>query len=128
MSAHALARPGEFMRPNAPTPRPEAVAQRSWESLAIHVDDARRGGSISSAELREAVRAVVTELRARCVAWDEVYAVLDAAVTAGAPFPVAHPLEAELHAKRSSAIVAHMHSWADVQRLAELEDPCAPAD
>jgi biopolymer transport protein ExbB len=33
-------------------------------------------------------------------------------------------VDMELHASRNGAIVAHMHSWADVQRLAEIEDPC----
>jgi hypothetical protein len=29
--------------------------------------------------------------------------------------------EYEMHTSRSAALVAHMHSWADVERLAELE-------
>lgn len=127
-TGHGLPSAGEFMRPNAPLPRPHCVEQRSWETLAIHLDDARRGGSIVSARLREAVDTVVAELRVGCIPWDEVYATLDAAVMGGILPPAVHPLELQLRANRNAAIVAHMHSWADMRRLAELEDPCATAD
>lgn len=122
----AYGHPGlpEFMRPNAPLPRPPAVEQRAWETLAIHVDDARRGGSIGNPNLRAAVSVVVGALRVGCVSWEAIYTILDAAVMAGAARQATHPLELKLHANRSAAIVAHMHSWADVQRIAEIENPC----
>jgi hypothetical protein len=124
MAAHGMPASTEFMRPDAPLPRPPEVEQRSWEALAIHVDDARRGGAIASVALRAAVDVVVAELRVGCIAWEEVYTILDAAGMAGSTRRASHPLELELHASRGAAIVAHMHSWADVLRLAELEDPC----
>ena len=119
-----MSAPQEFMRPNAAAPRPAGVQQLTWELLAIHVEEAQRGGSIASASLRAAVHAVVQELRIACVPWEEVYEVLDSAVRGGHPRPAMHHLDMELHASRSGAIVAHMHSWADVQRLAEIENPC----
>ena len=122
-AAHGHA-PSEFMRPNAPLPRPAAVEQRAWETLAIQVDDARRGGSMSNPDLRDAVSVVVGALRVGCISWEAIYTILDAAVMAGSARHVTHPLELELHAKRSAAMVAHMHSWADVLRIAEIEDPC----
>lgn len=114
----------EFMRPTAPLPRPAPVEQRAWETLAVHVDDARRGRSIANPDLRNAVSVVVGALRIGCISWEAIYTILDAAVMAGAARQATHPLELELHANRSAAIVAHMHSWADVQRIAEIENPC----
>jgi hypothetical protein len=67
------------------------------------------------------VQTVVRELRAAGESWESVYAVLHAAVVPVPGRRMTWAAEFEMHTSRSAALVAHMHSWADVERLAELE-------
>lgn len=104
--------------------RPTAVSEATWEQLALHVADAQRRSSIAYTPLRAVVQAVVRELRAGGEPWDAVYATLHAVVV---PTPVVnYAMEYEMHVSRSAALVAHMHSWADVERLAEIEGGAQP--
>lgn len=100
--------------------RPVGVSALTWEMLAIHVDDAERRSSIAYAQLRLVVQAVVRELRATDVTWESIYAILQSVVSPATGLPAQFDAEYEMHASRSAALVAHMHSWADVERLAEL--------
>lgn len=102
-------------------PCPSCVAPASWALLAKRVDDAQGGASIISAPVREVVIALVRELRRHGESWETVYAVLELVVVhTGAP-RMQRPSELEIYATRSAALVAHMHCWADVERLAELD-------
>jgi hypothetical protein len=102
--------------------RPASVSAHSWELLAMHVDDAQRRSAIAYAPLRLVVQAVVRELRAAGESWEMIYAVLHSAVIPSGGRTLNWAMEYEMHTSRSAALVAHMHSWADVERLAELED------
>jgi hypothetical protein len=100
---------------------PRGAEAASWAALVRRVDETQAGLAIANAPLRAAARAVVRELRASGVTWDSVYTTLD---TAGVQEPVRevrYALELEIYATRGASIVAHMHCWADVERLAELE-------
>lgn len=87
----------------------------------MHVEDAQRRSSIAYAELRAVVQSVVREMRIAGESWERVYAVLQAVVGPATGRPERFATEYEMHSSRSAALVAHMHSWADVERLAELE-------
>ena len=100
--------------------RPAGVSALAWEMLAMHVGDAQRRSAIAYAPLRLVVQAVVRELRATQVPWDAVYLILQSAVTPDTGAPARFAMEFEMHTSRAAALVAHMHSWADVERLAEL--------
>ena len=113
--------PATLSAPRASAARPAAVSALSWELLAMHVEDAQRRSSIAYAPLRLVVQSVVRELRAAGESWEGIYAILHAAVIPSAGRPVRWAVEYEMHTSRSAALVAHMHSWADVERLAELE-------
>lgn len=126
---HAVSRSGSSpvipstrARRAPPVPCPSSVEPSSWELLSTRLDDTQDGMAIANAALRSAVRAVVRELRVNAVSWEEVYTVLDSAVIATPDRDVRNPIEVELHVSRSASIVAHMHCWADVERLAELEE------
>ena len=92
----------------------------------MHVEDAQRRSAIAYAPLRVVVQSVVRELRAAGESWESVYAVLHSAVVPVGGRPVNFATEYEMHTSRSAALVAHMHSWADVERLAELEGDITP--
>ena len=109
------------MVPRPAGDRPTSVSPLSWELLAMHVEDAQRRSSIAYAPLRVVVQTVVRELRTAGESWDAIYAVLHSAVVVAPGRPVSFAAEYEMHTSRSDALVAHMHSWADVERLAELE-------
>ena len=115
-----LARPSELVAPTETAHRPEGVSAFAWEMLALHVDDARQRSSIAYGPLRLVVKTVVQELRTANASWDAVYAVLQSAVTPATDCPISFAAEYEMHTSRAAALVAHMHSWADVERLAEL--------
>ena len=102
--------------------RPAGVSALTWEMLAIHVDDAQRRSSIAYAPLRLVVQALVRELRVMNVAWESVYAILQSVVAPATGHPALFNVEYEMHVSRGAALVAHMHSWADVERLAELAE------
>lgn len=102
--------------------RPAGVSALTWEMLALHVDDAQRRSAIAYAALRLVVQAVVRELRATDVPWDAIYAILQGVVAPATGLPANFDVEYEMHASRGAALVAHMHSWADVERLAELAE------
>jgi hypothetical protein len=114
-----------FSQP-APT-CPPSVAASSWDLLAVHVDESLRRASISNASLRAAVQQVVRELRAGGQAWDAVYGALNSAVMPAGGSEVSYVRDHEMHASLNAALVAHMHSWADVERLAEIESGVHPA-
>ena len=116
--AHALA-------PGASPDCPPSVAPASWDLLTLHVDESLRRASISNAPLRSAVQQVVRELRAGGQGWDGVYAVLNGAVMPAGSTVVTYLRDHEMHASLNAALVAHMHSWADVERLAEIESGTA---
>jgi hypothetical protein len=104
----------------APAP-PVGVSAFAWEMLLGSILEAQRHSAAPVAPLRETVLAVVRELRAANQTWEQVYAVLHAAVA-----PAPERLERwvmgyEVHSSRSAALVAHMQSWADGERLAEIE-------
>ena len=100
--------------------RPAGVSALAWELLALHVDDAQRRSAIAYAPLRLVVQAVVRELRTTQVPWDAVYAILQSAVAPVTSAPIRFTMEDEMHTSHGAALVAHMQSWADVERLAEL--------
>jgi hypothetical protein len=110
-----------MLSPRPAGDRPASVSALSWELLAMHVEDAQRRSSIAYAPLRVVVQTVVRELRAAGESWEQIYAVLHSAVVVPPGRPVSFAVEYEMHTSRSGALVAHMHSWADVERLAELE-------
>ncbi|MDB4887543.1 MAG: hypothetical protein JWN79_2981 [Gemmatimonadetes bacterium] len=113
--------PATLSVPRALAARPSSVSALSWELLALHAEDAQRRASIAHAPLRVVVQSVVRELRAAGESWEGIYAALHAAVVPVPGRPVNWAAEYEMHTSRSAALVAHMHSWADVERLAELE-------
>jgi hypothetical protein len=119
------ARPMTLMSPSpvrsAAAPCPAGVDPSVWSLLALCVDDAQRGTPIANATLRAAVRRVVRDLRAAGESWEGVYARLDSAVTRAAVTPTAVSTDVEMYASRGAAIVSHMHCWADVDRLDELD-------
>jgi hypothetical protein len=101
---------------------PASVEQASWSLLRRRIADAQSGSAIANPELRSAVRVVVRELRAKEEGWEAVYAALESAVRTVPARPAPSALGLEVHASRGASIVAHMHCWADVERLAEIED------
>ncbi len=93
----------------------------SWELLAHQVREAQREKAMGGAALRAVVLTVVRELRSGAEPWDGVYAALQSAVVQS-PTPEGKPaMGLEMHENLDAALVAHMHSWADVERLAEIE-------
>lgn len=103
------------------SPAPVGVSPFAWEMLVVNVLDAQRRSAGSLAPLREAVHAVVGELRVANQPWEQVYAILHGVVAPAPELPASWPMGYEMHASRNSALVAHMQSWADIQRLAEIE-------
>lgn len=116
---------GSLTRPGTTPERPANVSALSWELLAIHVEDAQRRSSIAYAPLRVVVQTVVRELRLSGETWESIYAALHSAVVPVAGGASNWTIEYEMHTSRSAALVAHMHSWADVERLAEIEGDVA---
>ena len=104
----------------ATLPCPARITAVSWEDLVFHIEIARGGSRIATTHLRSAVRIVAHELRSAGESWESIYGVLLGAVAPMPPREVKYALELELYASRAAAIVAHMHSWVDVERLAEL--------
>jgi len=117
--------PAQALAPGASPHCPTAVAPASWDLLTLHVDESLRRASISNAALRSAVQQVVRELRAGGHGWDGVYAILNGAVMPPGSSTVTFLKDHEMHASLNAALVAHMHSWADVERLAEIESDIA---
>jgi hypothetical protein len=105
----------------ASAPAPASVSAGSWELFIFQVDVARHGGPFTGGALRNAVRAVVAEMRAAAESWDTVYGALGSAVGEVANGPVEYSAEHDTHSSRAAALVAHMQSWADCVRLDELE-------
>jgi hypothetical protein len=102
-------------------PCPPGAHPASWTLLVQRVDATQAGLAIANAPLRAAARTVVRDLRASGQSWEAIYATLDAAVVPEPAREVKYALELEIYATRGASIVAHMHCWADVERLAELE-------
>jgi hypothetical protein len=100
---------------------PAGVSPFAWEMLLANFVDAQCGSAAAFATLREAVRAVVRELRAANQTWEHVYAVLHGVVAPAPECVVSWRMEYEMHFSRGAAVAAHMQSWADVERLAEIE-------
>ena len=100
---------------------PTGVSPFAWEMLLASIVDAQRYSAAPLAPLRGAVQAVVRELRAANQAWEQVYAVFHEVVAPAPERPVSWAMGYEIHSSRSAALVAHMQSWADVERLAEIE-------
>jgi hypothetical protein len=100
---------------------PPSVSAGSWERFILQVDVTRHGGPFTGGALREAVRLVVSEMRAAAEGWDAVYLALASAVSEAPKGQVEYSLENGVHANRAAVLVAHMHAWADCARLDELE-------
>jgi hypothetical protein len=100
---------------------PAGVSTFAWEMLLVNIGDAQRRAAAALAPLREAVQALVRELRAANQTWEQVYAILHGVVAPEPERPVSWAMGYETHSSRSAALVAHMQSWADVERLAEIE-------
>lgn len=111
--------PGQSALATPPCPR--GVELSSWSLLTLCIDDAQNGTPIANATLRATVRRVVRELRAADQSWESVYDALGAAVVPVAGAPLVPPADQEVYQSRSAAIVAHLHCWADVDRLEEIE-------
>lgn len=60
-------------------------------------------------------------MKARATCQFQVYAVLHRAVAPAPERVMSWAMGSEMHSSRSAALVAHMQSWADVERLAEIE-------
>jgi hypothetical protein len=114
--------PAARPRDEEAAPCPASVSQASWSLLHRRIADAQSGAAIANPELRSAVRLVVRELRGQEESWEAVYATLDLAARATPARPATPALGREVYATRSASIVAHMHCWADVERLAEIEE------
>ena len=100
---------------------PAGVSPFTWEMLFANVVDAQHHSAASLAPLRESVQSVVRELRASDHSWEHVYAVLHGAVPPAPERVLNWEMEFRMYSGRSTALVAHMQSWADVERLAEIE-------
>ena len=107
---------------NAHIPAPPAgISPFAWEMLLVNIVDVQRRSAAAFAPLREAVKTVVRELRAVNQTWDQVYEVLQGVVAPAPEHPVSWAMGYEMYASRSAVLVAHMQSWADGERLAEIE-------
>ena len=89
--------------------------------LLVNVVEAQRRSAAAFPALRESVQSVVRELRAATEPWEHVYAVLHGVVTPTPDRVVSWEMEYQMYSSRSTVLVAHMQSWADVERLAEIE-------
>ena len=107
---------------DSPLPSPPmGVSPFAWEMLMVNIGEARRRTAAAIVPLRESVQRVAREMRASHQTWEQVYAVLHGVVAPAPDRLVDWAVEYEMYTSRSSALVAHMQSWADVERLAELE-------
>lgn len=100
---------------------PTSVSAERWEQLCRLAERAERLPSLEDAALRAVVVAVVRQLRRADEGWSVVYGALSAIVALPCDGTVRAPSEYELHASRGAALVAQMQSWADLERLTELE-------
>ena len=100
---------------------PAGVSTFAWEMLLANLVEAQRRSAVALAPLREAVRAVVREQRAANQTWEQVYALLHEVVAPAPERLVSWAMGYEIHSSRSAALGAHMQSWADIERLAEIE-------
>jgi hypothetical protein len=99
----------------------DVTATREWTELVIAIQVARQRQRYTGGVLRAAVLAVVRSMRASGLSWELVYAALSAAVSGRLGLETVFALDCSTDVTRSAALVAHMHAWADCERLAELE-------
>lgn len=106
---------------HAAAPRPASVSAAAWESLARQATLLQFGAEETQGRLHESVRDIVHVMRRAGEPWESVYQALTLAVTSDEPASGTQGSGTETHLSYSAALVAHMHCWADCERLEELE-------
>jgi hypothetical protein len=99
----------------------DVMSTQEWTELAFQIQTARHQQRYTGGPLRNAVFALVRAMRVSAKSWDAVYGALTVAVAGHAALEIVYATEGNTHLSRNAALVAHMHAWADCERLDELE-------
>jgi hypothetical protein len=99
----------------------DVMSTREWTDLVIAIQVARHRQRYTGGALRTTVFAVVRAMRASGLSWDMVYTALTTAVAGYPGLQIVYAPDCNTHVSRSAALIAHMHAWADCERLDELE-------
>lgn len=100
---------------------PGAVSVADWECLTTHVARVLCNGGTLDRGIEQAVQVVVQAMRQAGATWDAIYVALSSSLEPCESPTGPTPLGMERHPSRGAALIAHMHCWADCERLAELE-------